>query len=76
MYKEVFEVSGSEAYGEISLADLPSGVLLSVIEVSGRQINAKKFLVKYAFTSMQKRSNKKGSRMTAFFCFVQEVLIV
>lgn len=46
VYQEVFEVSGSEAHGEISLADLPSGVLLSVIEVDGRQINAKKFIVK------------------------------
>lgn len=46
VYREVFEANGSEISAEISLADMPSGILLSVLEVDGKQVNAKKFIVK------------------------------
>lgn len=46
IFKQVVSANGREAHSEISLANLPKGVLLSVVEVDGQQINAKKFIVK------------------------------
>jgi hypothetical protein len=46
VYREVFQANGSELHTEISLDNLPQGVMLSVLEVDGRQINAKKIVVK------------------------------
>lgn len=46
IYTQMVSASGSEAHAEISLENLPKGVLLSVVEVDGQQINAKKFIVK------------------------------
>ena len=40
-----YNASGSDLRTEISLSDMPKGILLAVVEVDGKQVNAKKIIV-------------------------------
>ncbi|QNR24233.1 hypothetical protein [Croceimicrobium hydrocarbonivorans] len=45
VYSQSFQTQGKEVRAEISLNDMPEGILLAVLEVDGKQINAKKIVV-------------------------------
>lgn len=45
VYSQSFQAQGKEVRAEISLNDMPEGILLAVLEVDGKQINAKKIVV-------------------------------
>lgn len=46
IYYQRFNTNGRELQSEISLNDMPQGVLLAVLEVDGKQVNTKKIFVK------------------------------
>lgn len=45
VYYQRYTASGNQIRSEISLNDMPKGILLAVLEVDGKQINAKKIIV-------------------------------
>jgi len=45
IYSRTFQANGKEVHGEISLNDMPKGVLLAVLSVGNQQVNAKKIVV-------------------------------
>ncbi len=45
LHSEVFSTSNGEVNSEVSLNDLPKGVILAILEVEGQRINTKKVIV-------------------------------